>query len=292
MLNNTLKNTRSFVQLMRNMNNNFPDKKLRFVQNASLEFPQQEFAAVNHDDAQQHMTVLTNFLGLLGATGVMPTHYTEDLLHQLKAKNYAQKEFYDIFHQRIIELFYAADQALSPIIDADAINLNPSQHSAIQHYLCDLLGIDYQTNHVALQHNSFYANPTPSAAKLAQILRANTLLNITVQQSMPITENIPTQYCNQLNAEKSYNMLLNTDFVLGDRARFDHAYFLIVVTAECLNEFTRIKRDTRIMENIQHHARAYAGNAFKFNIEIQIDEREIQPMQLATSAYLGASSFL
>lgn len=284
-----LNNVSSFVQLMRQIKNTLPAEKLRFVQNPNMQFPQKDFAKIAHNEAQQQLTVLTNFLGLLGATGVMPVHYTEEILHQLKAKNYAQKEFYDIFHQRIIELFYAADQALAPIIDADATNFKHIEQSAIQHYLCDLLGINYQLENSALQHNSFYANPTPSAAKLAQILRANTLLNIDVQQNRAVSETIPEQYCNQLSNNASINMLLDETFVLGDRARLDHVYFLIIVNAENFAEFVRLQCDKNILQIIQQHARAYAGNAFKFNVEIKLEPKLIEPMYLEQRSYLGAS---
>jgi type VI secretion system protein ImpH len=292
MLNKSFDNISSFVQLMRQIKNRLPESDVRFLQNTSLQFPQQEFSAVEHDDSEQQVTVLTNFLGLLGATGTLPVHYTEDVLHQLKAKNYAQKDFYDIFHQRIMELFYAANQALAPIIDADTVNLKQNEQSAIQRYLCYLLGIDYQTDNAALQHNVFYANPTPSAAKLEQILQANTLFDINVRQNRPVTESIPALYCNYLDHTRPQNMVLNETFVLGTRARFDHVYFSIMVIAKDFAEFVRLKRDTKIIETIKQHAHAYAGNAFKFNIDIDLAKQLQQPMYLSSQAYLGASSFL
>ena len=287
-----LNNISSFVQLMRKINNHMPEKSIHFSQNPSLQFPDREFAKIEDDDAQHQITVLTNFLGLIGATGVMPVHYTEDILHQLRSKNYAQKEFYDFFHQRIIAIFYAADQALAPIIDTDATNLEHIKQSAIQKYLCDLLGIDYQPNNMALQHSSFYANPTPSAAKLEQILRANTLLNIHVQQNYAISETIPQQYTNHLENTTSINMTLTKNFVLGDRVRLDHVYFLIIVAAQNFNEFVHLQCDTHIKNTIKQHASAYSGNAFKFHIEIQCDPQLIQPMYLANQSFLGAGSFL
>jgi type VI secretion system protein ImpH len=292
MLNNALANINSFVQLMRQVNNRLPETEVRFLQNTNLQFPKHEVSNIKLTSENQQLDIVTNFLGLLGATGALPVHYTEDVLHQLKAKNYAQKEFYDIFHQRIIELFYAADQVLAPIIDADAVNILQSEQSAIQQYLCDLLGVDYQLNTPALQHNSFYSNPTPSAAKLEQILQANTLLNIEVQQGIHKTEVIPEKYRNNIGHINSQNMRLNDNFVIGDRARFDHVYFSITILAENFVDFVRLKRDKKIIKTINLHARSYCANALKFTVNIYLQKQLIQPMNLNNEAYLGASSFL
>jgi type VI secretion system protein ImpH len=52
--------------------------------------------------------MLTTFLGLTGPNGVLPRHYTTLLIERVREKDFALRDFLDLFHHRIISLFYRA----------------------------------------------------------------------------------------------------------------------------------------------------------------------------------------
>lgn len=55
-------------------------------------------------------------LGLTGARGALPTHYTEMVLSQLKSRSPALKDFLDLFNHRLLSLFYRSWEKTKPAV--------------------------------------------------------------------------------------------------------------------------------------------------------------------------------
>jgi type VI secretion system protein ImpH len=81
------------------------EESVRFSVAASLAFPASEIQTVEElPDGALRMTV--NFLGLTGPQGVLPYHYTKLVSERLQKRDRALRDFLDIFHHRILSLFY------------------------------------------------------------------------------------------------------------------------------------------------------------------------------------------
>lgn len=70
--------------------------------------PPKEAAA--GQDEQGPPEMVTAFLGLTGPNGVLPSHYTALMIERIRAKDYALRDFLDLFNHRITSLFYRAWQ--------------------------------------------------------------------------------------------------------------------------------------------------------------------------------------
>lgn len=84
---------------------------VRFHSLQSLSFPPAEIAELSvkqTDSAPAQWQMRTTFMGLTGASGVLPYHYTELVLRRLKLKDRALANFLDLFNHRLISLFYQA----------------------------------------------------------------------------------------------------------------------------------------------------------------------------------------
>ncbi|QOY88439.1 type VI secretion system baseplate subunit TssG [Paludibaculum fermentans] len=80
---------------------------VRLAVHASTQFPASEIQSLQKQETgPPRMTV--NFFGLTGPVGVLPTAYTEMLAERLRSKDTTLRDFLDIFHHRILSLFYMA----------------------------------------------------------------------------------------------------------------------------------------------------------------------------------------
>jgi type VI secretion system protein ImpH len=87
---------------------------VRFRTVPTLSFPASAIAQL--DDAAQRAArgrpgppeMVVTFFGLTGPNGVLPRHYTELLIRRVREKDHALRDFLDVFHHRLIALFFRA----------------------------------------------------------------------------------------------------------------------------------------------------------------------------------------
>ncbi len=88
------------------------DEVVRFRSRIGLDFPSSEIHEINEvegtDGEPDRTEMLVNFMGLVGVSGVLPTHYTELVLDRIRHRDTAMWSFLDIFTHRAVSLFYRA----------------------------------------------------------------------------------------------------------------------------------------------------------------------------------------
>jgi type VI secretion system protein ImpH len=65
-------------------------------------------AGLRPKTADGPLEMLVTFLGLTGPNGVLPQHYTSQIIERLKQKDFSLAEFLDLFNHRLVSLFYRA----------------------------------------------------------------------------------------------------------------------------------------------------------------------------------------
>ena len=127
---------------------------VRFWQNPSLRFAPANLDSVRPSGQSSVPRMTVNFFGLFGPNAPMPPHITEYALErELHHNDPTITAFFNLFHQRLISLFYRAWASNQKAVDLDRPD---DQRYAI--YIGSLFGVGMET----LQNR----DAVPDAAKL------------------------------------------------------------------------------------------------------------------------------
>src|SRR5690606_16241907 len=107
---------------------------VRFSVHRSIAFPASEIQTLEMSgDGPAVMRV--NFLGLIGPTGVLPHHYTQLAGERGRVRESAYGDFLDLFHHRILSLFYRAWRKNRVAVAVG------SDHDRLREHVLDLVGM-------------------------------------------------------------------------------------------------------------------------------------------------------
>jgi len=165
---------------------------VRFGVPPSLAFPLSEIATLDLPEAEaggaparRPARMGVRFFGLTGAQGVLPHGYTEHASARARAKDTAFRDFLDLFHHRLLSLFYRAWERYRPMLAAER-----GEEDRLRSHLLDLVGVGTPAIQAAspippdvLAHYAgLLASRTRSALGLAQLAMDYFGVEATVEQ--------------------------------------------------------------------------------------------------------------
>jgi type VI secretion system protein ImpH len=110
----------SFYRAVHLLESLFPKKKpigqtlspkeeaVRFSVKPGLIFPPSDISNLEHQDENKPVNMEVAFMGLIGPSGVLPHWYNEFALERVRQKDDTVISFLNLFHHRLISLFYLA----------------------------------------------------------------------------------------------------------------------------------------------------------------------------------------
>ena len=87
--------------------------------------------------------MVVTFMGLTGPQGVLPHHYTATIIDRLRSKDFALRDFFDLFNHRAISLFYRAWEKYRFFVAYERAKTSnrPSEEDFFTQSLFSLLGL-------------------------------------------------------------------------------------------------------------------------------------------------------
>lgn len=298
-----------------------PDHEIvRFHSYISLAFPASEVYDVRRGKSPTEPPQMwVSFMGLVGPSAALPRYYTELILQRARQKDFALRDFLDLFNHRLISLFYRAWEKYHAVIGyerAEAAERQAIEHGAqalhafitsrrpridrVSQCLLDLSG----TGAPALRYSAadqYELRPRRAVADetlrfyaglLAQRHRSALGLETMLCDYFDVPIAV-RQFCGQwlkLEPENQScftaggiggNMRLGHDTVVGERVWDAQGKFRVRVGPLVYRQFHDFLPSGSAYRPLEHLTRLYAGAQYDFDVQLVLVAAEVPPCQLS-----------
>jgi type VI secretion system protein ImpH len=298
----------SFFKAVHLLESLFPDKKplgqtltpgeevVRFSVKPGLVFPPSDISNLQHGDKQRPVDMEVTFMGLIGPPGVLPYWYNELAMERVREKDFSLTAFLDIFHHRLISLFYLAwaKYRLS-------IQYRPGAQDRLSNSLLCLIGLGTPglTGMIGLpeesliSHSGLLSRPVPSAVAIEATVEYFSGATARVEQFIDRLISFSAEDQTQLGLA---NGQLGIDAVCGSCAWESQTKFRINLGPVGYDHFSRFLPTGDLLRPIFSIVRYMVGIEYEFEIRVFLKREEVPPCVLGlegpTAPRLGWSTWI
>src|SRR5262245_33547100 len=224
-----------------------PSKEaVRFRSLLSLRFPPSAVHDVTHsENGLSPAEMVVAFMGLFGLAGVLPRHYTELLLERVRTKDFALRDFLDIFNHRMISLFYRGwEKYRFPIAYERSRSSGRDDYDPFSLSLFNLLGMGtsglrgrlQSGDEALLYYSGLVAQQPRSASALEAMLGDYFNVPVFVKQFIGAWLSLEYENRTRLGLSDSNNQLGSTA-ILGSKCWDQQAGFRLVIGPLTFQQF-------------------------------------------------------
>lgn len=296
-----------FFQALRRIECAFPDKPrigeakrladdaLRFGQEPSLAFAPSTLRVLEMAGEKHAARLLVSFFGLLGPNGPLPLHLTEYVRERQRHHGDATlMRFLDIFHHRLISLFYSAWARAQP-----CVSLDRPDHDHYGAHLGALAGLglaslrqrDSVPDYAKLAHAGLFARQVRNAEGLSVILAGFFNLPVRAEQCVGHWLPLPQDARTRLGKRET-TAQLGVTAVAGERIWDVQSKFRIVLGPLTLRDYERFLPGRESLRRLTDWVRNYLGIEYYWDVQLLLKKDEVPLLWLGNRAYLGWTTWL
>ena len=277
---------------------------VRFRSHPSLSFPPSpiyEVTRAANDDEPPQMTVA--FMGLTGLLGTLPHHYTELLMKRQRHKDGALHEFLDLFHHRLVSLFYRAWEKYRFATAYERAAVTDQGPDDFTMDLFSLLGLGTEglrghlevEDEALVSYTGLLAQRPRSASALAALLRDYFGIPVQVQQFCGQWLSLPPEQRTRLGVGERNNVLGLTA-VAGSRVWDQQARFRVQMGPLTFTEFQQFLPAGHAFRPLVQLIRFFAGLDRDFEVQLILKADDVPACRLGgpddNAPRLGWSTWL
>jgi len=270
------------------------DDGVRLGQTPSLKFAPSTLASYRtQGGTPPHLSVY--FFGQFGPNGPLPLHLTEYARNRERnAKDPTLAEFMDLFHHRLLSLFYRAWADKEPTVHFD----RPEQ-DRFGCYVASLQGLglsslrnrDAMPDLAKLHFTGHLASHTRHAEGLASIIGDFFQLPVKIVEFVGEWLDIPEEsYC-YLDRDETTGQL-GQSAVLGTRSWQCQQKFRICLGPVSMNEYERLLPGGESLVRLRDIVRNYIGFELNWDLNLVLDKEQVPNVKLGENGRLGWTTWL
>lgn len=244
--------------------------------------------------------LLVAFMGLAGPAGVLPESYLDLLQQRVREKDFALRDFFDLFNHRTISLFYRAWEKYRLRFDFERARRDGREEDAFTRILESFIGVGSarQAGRLAmpdsrlLRYVGHFAHFPRSAVVLQAIIADHFKVLAEVRQCIGRWLELEPDQCSRLPSADLPNGRFNRlgeDAVIGSRVWDRQSKFRIRLGPMRYATFHRfLPRDDAgeagWLAVLQSFARSYAGLERDFDVQLVLAAAEVPALRLSQGA--------
>jgi type VI secretion system protein ImpH len=267
------------------------DEPVRLGQEPSVAFADRQIASFSRGDERPPR--LSNFpFGAFGPNGPLPLHLTEYARDRLRnVADATLARFLDVFHHRLLTLFYRAFAEAEPAIARD----RPTS-DGFALYVGSLIGMglpstrgrDLVSDATKLHYAGLLGRQTRDADGLAALVGDVFRVTGRIEQFVGEWVDVPPHHRSQLGRA---NCTLRVDALLGARVWLCSGKFRLTLGPLSRARFEAFLPGSVRLEELASLVRVYAGDELTWELRLVLARAEWRPMALGRS-HLGWDSWI
>ncbi len=276
------------------------DEPVRLGQADELDFASAAIARVDLSDRGGRPRLEVRFFGLFGPNGPLPLHltaYARD--RRLHKSDPTFGRFADIFHHRMLLLFYRAWAQARPTVSLD----RPGE-DRFADYIGSLLGVggrewrgrDAAPDHAKLAFAGVLSRQVRNADGLAFLLSRYLGMRARVEQFVGRWMPLPTAERTRIGrpgaSRRSSTAQLGASAVLGGAVFDRQHHFRIHLGPLDLADFESLLPVGKALPALKALVRQYVGLEFGWDLHLQLDRTQVPPTRPGRQGRLGWTSWI
>jgi type VI secretion system protein ImpH len=265
-------------------------------------------AGKRDDGSAKPAELQVSFLGLIGQSGVLPQHYTAEVIERSHQNDHALRDFMDIFHHRAVAMFFAAWRKYRlPFVIEKSRRAGQEEVDTFTIALRSLVGLGTHgvehrlsvPDEAILFYSGHYGHAPRNAVSLERLLNDFFRLPAEVVQFVGQWLTLPPEERTKTPGKQRLGMhcSLNRDAIVGSRVWDVQSRFRVRIGPMKYSQFLEFFPGGPAMRRLADLVRLYVGPALAFDVQPILQKDEVPTAQLSAPApagrtHLGWNSWL
>ena len=250
---------------------------VRFAVKPGFAFPPSDISKLEKNRGEAPHRLEVSFLGLIGPSGILPRWYNELAMERLSQKDTAFTAFLDIFHHRLISLFYLAWKKYR-----FEISYSPDVTDRFSRYLRSIIGHGANSaagrlgipDEAVLFHSGLLSRQVPTASALEAIVSCHFGIRARVEQ---LIHRFITLDPEERTALGKANYRLGLDAVCGSRVQDIQSMFRLNLGPMSLEAYNRFLPVGECIRPLISMVRYVVGIEYELEIRVILQPASAPP---------------